>query len=59
MPSQRRMAYAAFGTPRIRWWEDEFDKLSAEIRQKGLHLHGRAAANRVIAARVFGLICVA
>src|SRR5437016_14562723 len=62
-PSKRRLAYAALQISKVRHWEEEFDKLSdAEVRQKGLHLRGRARGGEsldALLAEAFGLICVA
>lgn len=62
-PSNRRLAYAALQIPRIRWWEEEFNRLSdTEIRQTGLHLRGRARGGESLdrlLPEVFGLVCVA
>ncbi|MBI3823125.1 MAG: preprotein translocase subunit SecA [Planctomycetes bacterium] len=62
-PSKRRLAYAGLQVPHIRYWESEFSALSdAEIRQKGLHLRGRARGGESLhrlLAEVFGLTCVA
>jgi len=62
-PSKRRLAYAALQIRRARSWENEFDKLTdTEIRQKGLHLRGRARGGESLdrlLAEVFGLVCVA
>jgi preprotein translocase subunit SecA len=62
-PTKRRLAYAALQIPRIRWWEGEFSRLTdTEIRQKGLHLRGRARGGESLdrlLPEVFGLICVA
>src|SRR5436190_24004288 len=62
-PTRRRLAYAALQIPRIRWWEDEFSRFNdTEIRQKGLHLRGRARGGESLdrlLPEVFGLVCVA
>jgi preprotein translocase subunit SecA len=60
-PSKRRLAYAALQVPSIRYWEAEFARLSdAELRQKGLHLRGRARGGESLdrlLPEVFGLVC--
>jgi preprotein translocase subunit SecA len=62
-PSKRRLAYSTLQIPSIRHWESEFSKLTdAEVRQKGLHLRGRARGGESLAhllPEVFGLVCVA
>jgi len=62
-PSTRRLAYSALQIPEIRYWEEEFSRLSDdEVSQKGLHLRGRARGGESLddlLPEVFGLVCVA
>ncbi len=62
-PARRRLAQAALLVPRIRYHEAEFSKLSdEEVRQKGLHLRGRARGGEPLdhlLPEVYGLVCVA
>ncbi len=63
LPSQRRMAYAALQVNKVRFWEDEFDRLSdAEVKLRGQQLRGRARGGDSLTKllpEVFGLACVA
>jgi preprotein translocase subunit SecA len=62
-PSQRRMAYAALQVDKVRYWEDEFDRLTdAEVKVSGLQLRGRARGGESLTSilpEAFGLACVA
>ena len=63
LPWQRRLARAALYVPRIRAWEDQYDRLSdEELKKTSLHLRGRArggeSLDRLI-PEAFGLVCVA
>ena len=62
-PWQRRLARAALYVPRIRAWEDQYDRLSdEELKTTSLRLRGRArggeSLDRLI-PEAFGLVCVA
>ncbi len=61
-PSQRRLAHGALQIAQVRYWEQEFSKLTdPEIRLKGLHMRGRARGGESLdklLPEVFGLICV-
>jgi preprotein translocase subunit SecA len=63
LPPQRRFAYAALQVPKIRYWENEFDRLNdADVRLRGLQLRGRARGGESLDSllpEVFGLACVA
>jgi preprotein translocase subunit SecA len=63
LPSQRRLARAALQIDRIRFWEGEFSRLTdAELKQRGLHLRGRARGGESLdrlLPEAFGLVCVA
>src|SRR5260370_1429709 len=63
LPSQRRLARAALYVDRIRYWENEFNRLNdVEWRQRALQLRGRArggdSLDRLL-PEAFGLVCVA
>jgi preprotein translocase subunit SecA len=62
-PWQRRLARAALYLPRIRWWEDELDRLSdAEMKTTSLRLRGRARGGEgldKLLPEAFALVCVA
>src|SRR5262249_19101354 len=62
-PSQRRLARAALYINRVRYWENEFGKLSDnELRQTGLRLRGRARGGENLdnlLAEAYGAVCVA
>ena len=62
-PSQRRLAYAALQVPRVRYWEEEFDRLDdAGLKLRGQQLRGRARGGESLdklLPEVFGLACTA
>ena len=62
-PARRRLAYAALQVDRIRSWESEFSRLTdAEMKQRGLHLRGRARGGESLhrlLPEAFGLVCIA
>lgn len=61
-PTQRRLSQAALLVPRIRYWEQEFSRLSEkEVRQKAAQLKGRARGGESLdqlLPEMFGLTCV-
>jgi preprotein translocase subunit SecA len=63
VPSQRRRAQAALQVRKIRFWENEFDRLSdEEVKLRGLQFRGRARGGEsldLLLPEVFGLGCVA
>jgi preprotein translocase subunit SecA len=63
MPANRRLAHGALQIAPIRYWEQEFSKLTdPEVRLKGLHLRGRARGGESLdrlLPEAFGLVCVA
>jgi preprotein translocase subunit SecA len=63
LPSQRRLARAALHVTRIRYWEEEYSRLTdAELKQRGLQLRGRARGGESLDRlldEAFGLVCVA
>jgi hypothetical protein len=62
-PSRRRLAQAALRVDRIRYWEQEYNRLSDdEVRQRGRQLRGRARGGESLdqlLPEVFGLVFVA
>jgi preprotein translocase subunit SecA len=62
-PSARRLARAALQVDRCRYWEGEFSRFTdAELKQRGLHLRGRARGAEPLEnllPEAFGLVCVA
>src|SRR6516165_6820873 len=62
-PSQRRLARAALQIDRVRYWEQQFERLSdPETREVGLRLRGRARGGESLdklLPEAFGLTCVA
>jgi preprotein translocase subunit SecA len=62
-PAQRKLAWAALQVPRIRYWEEEFGRLTdAELKQRGMQLKGRARGGESLdklLPEAFGLVCVA
>jgi preprotein translocase subunit SecA len=62
-PSQRRLAQAALRVSLIRYWEQEFSRLSdAEVQRQGNLLRGRARGGEPLEAllpEAYGLVCVA
>jgi preprotein translocase subunit SecA len=62
-PARRRLARGALAIDRIRYWENEFSRLSdAEVRQAGLQLRGRARGGESLdhlLPEAFGLVCIA
>jgi preprotein translocase subunit SecA len=62
-PWQRRLARAALYVPRIRYWEDQYDRLAdEELKTTSLRLRGRARGGESLDRLVpeaFGLVCVA
>jgi preprotein translocase subunit SecA len=62
-PSQRRLGRAALFIDPIRYWENEYTKLSdADLKKTGLRLRGRARGGEHLDRLVpeaFGLVCVA
>jgi preprotein translocase subunit SecA len=63
LPWQRRLARAALQVPRIRYWEEQYDRLDdAELKATGLRLRGRARGGESLdrlLPEAFGLVCVA
>jgi preprotein translocase subunit SecA len=63
LPWQRRLARAALKIPRIRHWEEEYDRLGdADLRTAGLRLRGRGRGGETLdqlLPEAFGLVCVA
>jgi preprotein translocase subunit SecA len=62
-PSKRRLAYGALQIPKIRYWENEFLRLSdEEVKQRAMQLRGRARGGESldrILPEAFGLACIA
>ncbi len=62
-PSQRRLARGALQIQAIRYWEQEFSRLSdTEVLKTGQHMRGRARGGESLdrmLPEVFGLACVA
>jgi preprotein translocase subunit SecA len=62
-PAQRRLARAALLVAPIRYWEQEYGRLSdAELKQTGLQLRGRARGGESLdrlLPQAFGAVCVA
>jgi preprotein translocase subunit SecA len=62
-PSQRRLGRAALRIDPIRYWENEFSRLSdADLKLRGMQMRGRARGGESLdrlLPEVYGLVCVA
>src|SRR6516164_3408784 len=63
LPWQRRLAYAALQIDRVRYYEEEYSRLSdPDLKQFGLRLRGRARGGESLdnlLPEALGLVCVA
>jgi preprotein translocase subunit SecA len=62
LPWQRRLAWGALQVPRVRYWEQVYDKLNdTDLKTAGLRLRGRGRGGESLddlLPEAFGLVCV-